>query len=154
MKYNSITILTKEESGSEPVTLAEAKAHLYVTFSADDSLITSLIKAARQWVEGQINKSLVSKTITARVNNGKGGQYLLYPPIDDISSVVDKDGNDLTIVSVNGELMTEFDYGVVEYTTTGTVTEEDKNKVLNRVAYLYKNRGEETNQNLNKIWLV
>jgi len=43
----------------EPVTLAEAKAHLRVDTNADDTYISSLIKAAREWVEEYLDRSLV-----------------------------------------------------------------------------------------------
>lgn len=46
----------------EPITLAEAKGHLKVDFSADDSYISALIAAARQEVEQYCSISLVSQT--------------------------------------------------------------------------------------------
>ncbi|MBI1274204.1 MAG: hypothetical protein GC131_09015 [Alphaproteobacteria bacterium] len=47
---------------SEPVTLAEAKTHLRVEATADDSFITALIAAARQWAEEHTGRALISQT--------------------------------------------------------------------------------------------
>jgi uncharacterized phiE125 gp8 family phage protein len=46
----------------EPLTLAEAKAHLRVVSTDDDALITSLIASARQAVEGYTQRSLMLQT--------------------------------------------------------------------------------------------
>lgn len=46
----------------EPVTLAEAKTHLRVTYTDDDALIAELITAARQWFEEQTYRALVTQT--------------------------------------------------------------------------------------------
>jgi uncharacterized phiE125 gp8 family phage protein len=48
--------------GCEPVTLAEAKAHARIDSSADDVLITSLIAAARQWIEKTTGRALINQT--------------------------------------------------------------------------------------------
>lgn len=50
------------EPGAEPLTLAEAKLHLKVTFTDDDALITSLIVAVRQAVEAITLRSLITQT--------------------------------------------------------------------------------------------
>ena len=47
---------------AEPVTLTEAKAHLRVTAADDDTLITSLIVAARHWAEGFTGRALITQT--------------------------------------------------------------------------------------------
>lgn len=47
---------------SEPVTLTEAKAHLRVDHSDDDTLIGALIAAAREYVEQFLGRVLVDQT--------------------------------------------------------------------------------------------
>lgn len=49
--------------GVEPVSLAELKAHLRVDGSAEDDLITSQGKAAREWVEAVTGKQFVEATL-------------------------------------------------------------------------------------------
>lgn len=44
----------------EPVSLAEAKAHLRLEISDDDAVVARLIKAARQRCEGEIARSFVT----------------------------------------------------------------------------------------------
>lgn len=57
MQYRSLTRQTAP--AVEPVTLAEAKAHLRVDTSDDDTYIGSLVKAAREWVEAYLDRTLV-----------------------------------------------------------------------------------------------
>ena len=47
---------------AEPVSLAEAKAHLRVETADDDSLITALITAAREAAEAHMRRALVTQT--------------------------------------------------------------------------------------------
>lgn len=53
---------------TEPITLAEAKAHLKVENSADDSLIESLIKACREESEEYTGLIFISQTWTLYLN--------------------------------------------------------------------------------------
>lgn len=56
-RYRSVRRLT--QPAVEPVSLSEAKTHLRVDTSTDDSYITALVKAAREWVEEYLDRSLV-----------------------------------------------------------------------------------------------
>lgn len=60
MSYYSSKIVTPPST--EPVTLDEAKAHLRIEVAADDSLITDMIKAARELVEKETNLALITQT--------------------------------------------------------------------------------------------
>lgn len=57
MKYRSLKRVTAP--AVEPVTLAEAKAHLRVDDTNSDTEITAMIRSAREWVETYIDRSLV-----------------------------------------------------------------------------------------------
>lgn len=58
MQYRSLTRQTGP--AVEPVTLAEAKAHLRVDTADDDTYITGLIRAAREWCEQYLDRTLVN----------------------------------------------------------------------------------------------
>jgi len=56
-EYRSLNRAT--EPAVEPVSVSEAKAHLRVDTSDDDTYIGTLITAARQWAETYLDRSLV-----------------------------------------------------------------------------------------------
>lgn len=47
---------------AEPLTLAEAKAHLRVTSTDEDTLVTRLISASRRQVEAALRRKLITQT--------------------------------------------------------------------------------------------
>ena len=154
MKYNSILVTLKEDSGSEPVTLAEAKGHLYITGTDHDTYLTFLIKACRQDIEGIYNISLVSKTVTAKIKNQLGNQDLLYPPIAGINSLVTLEGEEIAFDETNYLLDTCFDDGIIEYETEAVVNEAYKFRVLELIAYKFANRGDAAKPVNKGVWLV
>jgi uncharacterized phiE125 gp8 family phage protein len=58
MRYRTLRVLVKPSV--EPVTLTEAKTHLRIEHSADDSLVVASITAAREWVEVYLEMSLIA----------------------------------------------------------------------------------------------
>jgi uncharacterized phiE125 gp8 family phage protein len=64
----------------EPVTLVEAKAHLRRTDSAEDVLITGLIQAAREKVEEDTGRALITQTLDVYFDGVPcGGAAFLLP---------------------------------------------------------------------------
>lgn len=80
---------------SEPVTLAEAKAHLRVEYSDDDTLITSLIAAARDYCERYLKRSILTQTITQelpcfpewQIRNTHRAIRLFRPPLTTLKTL-------------------------------------------------------------------
>jgi uncharacterized phiE125 gp8 family phage protein len=69
----------------EIVSLAEVKSHLRVTNTSEDSLITSYLLAAVDWVEGFCHRSFRGDTFTLTAPNFDFD--LENPPVASISSV-------------------------------------------------------------------
>lgn len=87
----------------EPCSLADLKAHIRVTHSNDDSLITSYGKAARQYVESRTGRTLFTTTLEVvrdRFPGAPGGvawsSFIRLPrasPLVSVTSVKYKDSN-------------------------------------------------------------
>lgn len=81
--YRSLVRAT--EPAVEPVTLAEAKAHLRVDISDDDALISAIVKAAREFCEEYLDRTLVHTRWTMRADgfphNGMEDVELPRPPM-------------------------------------------------------------------------
>ncbi len=80
---------------TEPVTLIEAKAHLGVTIEDDDTRITALIVSAREWVENETGRSLITQTWAAKFDAFPVGGIIKLPkaPIQSVTSVAYLDEN-------------------------------------------------------------
>ena len=83
MQYRSLTRQTPP--AVEPVTLAEAKAHLRVDTADDDTYISGLITAAREWVEVYLDRTLIHTQWVMRFDsfpdNGTESIELPRPPM-------------------------------------------------------------------------
>jgi len=72
----------------EPVTLAEAKAHCKATDSTDeDTLISSLIIAARQQAEHRLGRALCTQTLELVLDQFPEGFKLINPPVISVTSI-------------------------------------------------------------------
>jgi uncharacterized phiE125 gp8 family phage protein len=86
------------EPAAEPVTTAEAKAHLRVTSSDDDTYIGVLIQAAREMAEVYMNRAIVTQTIAAVYDEFKPTMKLPFGGCTSIVSItyLDDDGQSQT----------------------------------------------------------
>ena len=62
--------------GIEPITVAEAKAHLRISFADDDALIGDLIGTAREMVETEVSRSLINRQSNLFLDFFPGGAPL------------------------------------------------------------------------------
>jgi uncharacterized phiE125 gp8 family phage protein len=91
----------------EPITLAEAKLQLRVDddITSDDGLISALITAARQKVEIETRRALVTQTQVLKLDQFPSGENpvieLPNPPLQSVSAVqyVDQNGDTQTLAA-------------------------------------------------------
>lgn len=82
-----------ESSPTEPVTLTEVKAHLLISFSDDDTLLTALITQARKAIENYCAVSIVAQTVTLTADLFKEWE-LPYGPVTGIQGVATRTGSE------------------------------------------------------------
>src|SRR5690348_16556758 len=91
------------DPATEPVSLAEAKAHLRVTASDEDALISALIIAAREAAEHELGRALITQTWEKTLDLFPDAIELTNPPVQSVASVqyLDIDGVEQTLSSVS-----------------------------------------------------
>lgn len=88
----ALTLVTPP--GAEPVSLAEAKEHLRITSAREDNLITTYLKAARQYIDGKdgvLNRALITQTwdwtLDAFPKNCGESLRVPLPPLQSVTSI-------------------------------------------------------------------
>lgn len=71
-----------------PVTLAEAKAHLRVDHSDDDAFVTSLIDAARAFMESYTRQRFITQTVRVTCDTFLDLQRIPVWPVQSVTSLV------------------------------------------------------------------
>jgi len=154
---------------SEPVTTAEAKAHLRVDVADDDTLIAGLIVAARQAFEEINGRSLFTTTWKLILDGWPDGETIRLPrpPLQSVTSIAytDTDGNVTVWDAANYEVETMRTPGrvylahnaswptaslrpaspitltyVSGWATVGAIPQRYKAAILLLVGHLYENR--------------
>ncbi len=78
---------------SEPVSLAEARAHLRLTGDDDEQSVTNYLMAARQFVENYIGRALINRTYDFKLDWGWPCRDLIkrivlpMPPLVSVTSI-------------------------------------------------------------------
>lgn len=118
---------------AEPVSLVEAKAHLRVDASADNVLITQLIRAARSQAEAFLARQLVVATYQWKLDGFPAVFEVPRPPLISVSSItyVDTNGDTQTVTASDYVVETTGDVGRIReaYNTTWPTTRADFNSV-------------------------
>lgn len=103
--------------GAEPVTLQEAKDHLRVDGDIDDALISALITAAREHIDGRdgwLGRAICTQTWDCHFDAFPSGDSIALPiaPIQSVTSVkyIDTDGVQQTFSSDNYALGADLDW--------------------------------------------
>lgn len=76
MSLSALRVITAPVG--HPVTVAEAKRHLRVTHTLDDSYIGDLIAAATRWAENETRRKLVEQTVELRMDSFPQRGYCIY----------------------------------------------------------------------------
>lgn len=147
---NVIDILFVEDSSpaTEPVTYAEAIQQANIDdLGQDSNLIEAYIVTARMQCEGYTGIGFINRTIQAVIRNPLGNIYLPYGPIDTLLTAKDKEGEDIEVELLGvqwKQVKTVFDYATLTYTAGySELPQVFKTAILQQVAYLYENRGDE-----------
>lgn len=86
---------------TEPVTSAEAKAHSRIDGSADDTLITSQLLSAREYIEALIKGPLIQRSYRVRLDCFPSGNTLMLPgfPVVSVTAIryIDTTGTQQTM---------------------------------------------------------
>lgn len=107
-----VTVVTPP--AAEPVSASELKLHLKIDVSTDDALITTLGKAAREYVEAFTRRSLISTTYDLTLDGFPCEAIELpYPPVSSVTSVsyVDTAGNTQTMTAGTSGYLTRLPAG-------------------------------------------
>lgn len=154
------------------VTLVEAKAHLRVDTSDDDTLITAMITAATEAAEQATGRAIMVQTWELTLDAFPAAMELTRVPVDSITSVtyVDLDGTDQTLSALLYSLDNADDFGpayvvpaydtewpdtrdqinavkvryVAGYANAAAVPESIKSWIKLQVGAMYENREQET----------
>lgn len=151
-------------SGSEPLSLTDAKTFLRVQHTADDDVITAMIKAARLSGEKLTGQSFIARTWRASFPASCGtGNEIMQSPVTSITSVKEWDPDTQAYVAVSDTVFTpsNFGFGWVEYPAVipkptdknfgvqvefaggySTLPDDLLSALKMHVAFLYENRGD------------
>ena len=94
----NIKIIT--DVSTEPVTLTQAKAHLRIETSDDDTYITTLITIAREYCENITKRALATQTLELILDDFPSCDYIKLPmsPVQSVTSIkyTDSDEDETT----------------------------------------------------------
>lgn len=106
----------------EPVTLAEAKAHLRVESSDEDNLISGLIAAARELIELATGRSFINTSWSVKLSCLPHCLELPRAPLSSVTSIeyLDADGDEQTLDADIYDVVTSDEPGRIQLASNGS----------------------------------
>ena len=134
---------------AEPVTLDEVKLYMNVDYTEKNTLITSLITAARQLLEDKFDLGIIEKELQVIIDNSAGGFALPGYPIGEVEAV-DRDDNEVAL-TLTGEDSKYVEspcdcYLKLTYTSgyaADAVPEVYKTAIKEQVLWMFEHLGDE-----------
>lgn len=148
---NRIVNIKLTDSGSDPVSVDDAKVHLRVDHANDDDYITSLIGRCRSEMEGVCGVSVVAKTVEL-IADWDTEQRLPYGPVASITSVHRKENGEWASIAAADYTLDGSTFDGPEgrlkivYVTEAIVSLAMESTLLNLIAFRYENRGDSGNE--------
>jgi hypothetical protein len=168
--YNAVlsSVRIIDDPVTEPVTLAEAKEYLLVTYDDRDAEIAAIISRCRKALEDDKWISIVSQSVNVILNNSLGGIELPYGPVVEVTEMLDSEGNVIEDTSYTLENFTivapRYDYLEVSYTAgypVDEVPENLKQELLEMIDWIFFRKGslaeglaKISKSNSKRTWLV
>ena len=114
-------------SGLEPVTTSEAKTHLHISSSSDDTYIGELISVARDQLESEYDLAIINATWDYNLDEFPAGRILQLPiqNIQSISSITYIDGDGASQAVTSSDYVLDKVLGRVEHVDTSSWPETD-----------------------------
>jgi uncharacterized phiE125 gp8 family phage protein len=106
MSFDRIGIKTITAPAAEPVLVADAKLHLRIVGTDEDTYLTHLIKVAREKVERDSRRALITQTLELQLDRFPAGQGVIAlpyaAPLQSVTSVTYTDtAGAATVLSTN-----------------------------------------------------
>jgi uncharacterized phiE125 gp8 family phage protein len=111
------SLTVKTAPAAEPVTREEAKAHCHIDVDDDDALIDALCKAARQYCENFLRRTLISTTYELRLDGLVSPLRIPRAPLASVSSISYVDSAGVT------QTLAASQYTVDSYGYVGRIVE-------------------------------
>jgi len=104
------------EPATEPITTAEAKAHLRVDFSDEDTYIDTLIVSARKYCEAYCNRVFITQTWRQNENEWSNPIQLKVNPVLSVTSLkyIDTTESQQTITDTSANMQKDLNSDVAK----------------------------------------
>lgn len=115
MSHQVLRLTRTTDASAEPISLTDAKAHLRVTSTDEDDLITNLIKEVRDHTENYLSRALINQTWKLYLDFFPSVISIPRPPLSSVTTIeyVDTDGVTQTLANSVYTVDTDAEPGLI-----------------------------------------